>query len=78
MMDHGGHLCVLASEENEDLLQIPDTYQKRKYVMLYDPLDGSSNIDANVTIGSIFSIFHRVSPGGKEQKRMCCNPGISK
>ena len=74
-MDHGGHLCVLASEENEDLLQIPDTYQKGKYVMLYDPLDGSSNIDANVTIGSIFSIFHRVSPGGKGTEEDVLQPG---
>ncbi len=74
-MDHGGHLCVLASEENEDLLQIPDTYQKGKYVMLYDPLDGSSNIDANVTIGSIFSIFHRVSPGGKGTEADVLQPG---
>jgi fructose-1,6-bisphosphatase I len=63
-MDHGGHLCVMASEENEDLLQIPDGYQKGKYVLIYDPLDGSSNIDANVTIGSIFSIFQRVTPSG--------------
>src|SRR5512140_558294 len=74
-MDHGGHLCVLASEENEDLLQIPDGYQKGKYVMLYDPLDGSSNIDANVTIGSIFSIFHRVSPGGKGTEADVLQPG---
>lgn len=74
-MDHGGHLCVLASEENEDLLQIPDGYQKGRYVMLYDPLDGSSNIDANVTIGSIFSIFHRVSPGGKGTEADVLQPG---
>ncbi len=63
-MDHGGHLCVMASEENEDLLQIPDGYPRGKYVLLFDPLDGSGNIDANVTIGTIFSIFRRVSPGG--------------
>lgn len=75
-MDHGGHLCVLASEENEDLMQIPDAYHKGKYVMLYDPLDGSSNIDANVTIGSIFSIFHRVSPGGIGTEEDVLQPGI--
>jgi fructose-1,6-bisphosphatase I len=61
MMDHLGHLCVMASEENEDLLHIPDDYPTGKYVLLYDPLDGSSNIDANVTIGSIFSLYHRVT-----------------
>ena len=74
-MDHGGHLCVMASEENEDLLQIPDGYQKGKYVLLYDPLDGSSNIDANVTIGSIFSIFHRVSPSGTGTQEDVLQPG---
>jgi fructose-1,6-bisphosphatase I len=65
MMDHGGHLCVMASEENEDLLHIPEGYPKGKYVLLYDPLDGSGNIDANITIGTIFSIYRRVSPSGK-------------
>jgi len=59
-MDHGGHLCVMASEENEDVLHIPDDYPKGRYVLLFDPLDGSSNIDANVTIGTIFSIYRRV------------------
>lgn len=75
-MDHGGHLCVLASEENEDLLHIPDAYRKGKYAMLYDPLDGSSNIDANVTIGSIFSIFQRVSAGDGGTEEDVLQPGI--
>jgi fructose-1,6-bisphosphatase I len=74
-MDHGGHLCVMASEENEDLLQIPDGYRKGKYVLIYDPLDGSSNIDANVTIGSIFSIFHRVSASGPGTEEDVLQPG---
>jgi fructose-1,6-bisphosphatase I len=64
-LDHIGHLCVMASEENEDLMLIPDQYARGKYVLVYDPLDGSGNIDANVTIGSIFSIFSRVSASGK-------------
>jgi fructose-1,6-bisphosphatase I len=63
-MDHGGDLCVMASEENEDLLQIPENYPQGKYVLIYDPLDGSGNIDANITIGTIFSVYARVSPGG--------------
>jgi fructose-1,6-bisphosphatase I len=74
-MDHGGHLCVMASEENEDLLQIPDGYRKGKYVLLYDPLDGSGNIDANVTIGSIFSIFQRVSASGPGVEADVLQPG---
>ena len=74
-MDHGGHLCVMASEENEDVLHIPDDYPKGKYVLLYDPLDGSSNIDANVTIGTIFSIYRRVSNSGKGTLADCTQPG---
>lgn len=60
-MDHGGHLCVMASEEEEDLIHIPEHHSIGKYVLLFDPLDGSSNIDANVSIGTIFSIYKRVS-----------------
>jgi fructose-1,6-bisphosphatase I len=74
-MDHGGHLCVMASEENEDILHIPDQYRAGKYVLLYDPLDGSSNIDANITIGSIFSVYRRVSPEGKGTLADCLQPG---
>lgn len=74
-MDHGGHLCVMASEENEDVLQIPDNYPTGKYVLLYDPLDGSSNIDALVTIGTIFSIYRRVTPKGKGTLEDCLQPG---
>jgi fructose-1,6-bisphosphatase I len=75
MMDHLGHLCVMASEENEDLLHIPEAYPSGKYVLLYDPLDGSSNIDANVTIGSIFSFYHRVSAGEKPEHADVLQPG---
>ncbi len=75
MMDHTGHLCVMASEENEDILHIPDEYPSGKYVLLYDPLDGSSNIDANITIGSIFSIYKRISPEGKGTLEDCLQPG---
>lgn len=74
-MDHGGHLCVMASEENEDVLHIPDKYPTGKYVLLYDPLDGSSNIDANVNIGTIFSIYRRLTPSGKGTLQDCLQPG---
>lgn len=74
-MDHGGHLCVMASEENEDVLHIPENYPTGKYVLLYDPLDGSSNIDANITIGTIFSIYRRVSPSGHGSMQDCLQPG---
>jgi fructose-1,6-bisphosphatase I len=57
LCDNTGRLCVLASEEHEDIIQIPLEYPKGRYVLIYDPLDGSSNIDANVSTGTIFSIF---------------------
>jgi fructose-1,6-bisphosphatase I len=63
-MDHGGHLCVMASEEEEDIIHIPSKFKLGKYVLLFDPLDGSSNIDANVSIGTVFSIFRRITPDG--------------
>lgn len=74
-MDHGGHLCVMASEENEDLLHIPDHYNQGKYVLLYDPLDGSGNIDANITVGTIFSILKRVTPSGRGTLEDVLQPG---
>lgn len=55
--DHTGRLCIMASEENEDVLHIPEPYKKGSYVLVYDPLDGSSNIDVNVSIGTIFGIY---------------------
>jgi len=64
-MDHGGHLCVMASEEEENIIHIPKKFKVGKYVLLFDPLDGSSNIDANISIGTIFSIYNRVSPDGE-------------
>jgi len=74
-MDHGGHLCVMASEEHDDLLMIPERYPKGKYVLLFDPLDGSSNIDANVTIGTIFSIYRRITLSGNGTLEDCLQPG---
>ncbi len=62
---HGGKLCALASEESEDIIEIPKDYPIGKYVCCFDPLDGSSNIEANVSIGTIFSILRRVTPDGK-------------
>lgn len=76
-MDHGGHLCVMASEEEEDIIHIPEEFHIGKYVLLFDPLDGSSNIDANVSIGTIFSIYRRISPeDGPGTMEDCLQPGI--
>jgi fructose-1,6-bisphosphatase I len=52
-----GHLAALASEEMEDVYPIPAPYPKGKYLLIFDPLDGSSNIDVNVSVGTIFSIL---------------------
>ncbi|WP_066263821.1 class 1 fructose-bisphosphatase [Hydrogenophaga flava] len=57
MTEWGGHLAGMASEEMDEPYQIPAAQQRGKYLMVFDPLDGSSNIDVNVTVGSIFSIL---------------------
>jgi fructose-1,6-bisphosphatase I len=54
----GGHLAGMASEEMETIHRIPNRYPKGEYLLLFDPLDGSSNIDVNVSIGTIFSVLH--------------------
>ncbi|WP_028104729.1 class 1 fructose-bisphosphatase [Pseudoduganella violaceinigra] len=53
----GGHLAAMASEEMEDIHPIPNRYPKGEYLLVFDPLDGSSNIDVNVSIGTIFSVL---------------------
>jgi fructose-1,6-bisphosphatase I len=61
----GGECCAIASEENEDIIIIDNPQSKNaKYVVAMDPLDGSSNIDVNVSVGSIFSIYRRTSLSG--------------
>lgn len=59
-------VCGIASEENDDFINIEnqENSDKSKYVVLIDPLDGSSNIDVNVSVGTIFSIYRRVTPAG--------------
>lgn len=53
----GGHLAAMASEEMDDVYPIPAKYPKGKYLVVFDPLDGSSNIDVNISVGTIFSIL---------------------
>ncbi len=57
-----GHLAAMASEEMDDIYPIPNKYPRGKYLLTFDPLDGSSNIDVNVSVGTIFSILR--CPGG--------------
>ena len=56
-LNWGGHLAGMASEEVDDIIAIPAQYPKGKYLALFDPLDGSSNIDVNLAVGTIFSIL---------------------
>jgi fructose-1,6-bisphosphatase I len=62
-LDHTGHLCVRASEEVAAPIPIPQGFPRGPYVFVFDPLDGSSNIDANVNIGTIFGIYRKRSRG---------------
>lgn len=73
--DHTGRIAVLASEEHEHLIPIPKGFPIGKYVLLYDPLDGSSNIDFNATIGTIFAIYRRISTKGPGKLKDCLQPG---
>jgi fructose-1,6-bisphosphatase I len=75
-MESGGQLCVMASEENESIIPIPERFPTGKYVMVFDPLDGSSNIDANVTIGTIFSILRRIDGDGQGTEADVIQPGL--
>jgi fructose-1,6-bisphosphatase I len=64
-LTRGGEVCAVASEENDEMIYIDSPVSKNaKYVVAMDPLDGSSNIDVNVSIGTIFSIFQRTTPVG--------------
>ena len=71
-----GRLAGMASEEVEDIIPIPEQFPTGRYVMVFDPLDGSSNIDYSVSIGTIFSILRRKSPEGEPVALQdCLQPG---
>ena len=73
--DHGGRLCAMASEEEPDIIQIPEGFRHGKYVLLFDPLDGSSNIDVNVPVGTIFSVFRKITRGARGEMEDMLQPG---
>lgn len=70
-----GRLAGMASEENADIIPIPDGYQTGPYVLLFDPLDGSSNIDFTISVGTIFGIYHRKTETGPGQLEDFLQPG---
>lgn len=76
-LTHSGRVCVMASEEEGDPVPISPNGNgsSGKYAVLYDPLDGSSNIDVNVSIGTIFSIHQRVTPRGPGTLEDCLQIG---
>ncbi len=63
----GGHLAAMASEEMDDIYVVPNRYPHGEYLLMFDPLDGSSNIDVNVSIGTIFSVFRKQT----DNKEVC-------
>lgn len=74
-LEAGGQVCLMASEEVDDPIPIPTQYPRGKYILMFDPLDGSSNIDVNISIGTIFSVHKRISEGEKPGVADCLQPG---
>jgi fructose-1,6-bisphosphatase I len=79
MMKLGGHTCAVCSEEEENYIPMEEKYFHQevlnKYILHFDPLDGSSNIDANISIGTIFSIYKRISKNGIATLEDCLQQG---
>ena len=80
-MQIGGHACAVCSEEEDSYLIMEDKYFHHdvlnKYIVHFDPLDGSSNIDANISIGTIFSIYKRKSKSGQATLEDCLQSGLN-
>lgn len=70
-----GRLAVMASEERKNPIPIPEGYETGKYILVFDPLDGSSNIDVNATVGTIFAIYRRKSKTGPGTVEDCLQRG---
>lgn len=79
-MKVGGHICAICSEEEETFIPLDDKFKdsetiSNKYIVHFDPLDGSSNIDANISIGTIFSVYKRISKTGLGTLEDCLQKG---
>jgi fructose-1,6-bisphosphatase I len=74
-LDHCGHLCVMASEESEEIIPIPSKFPAGSYCLVFDPLDGSSNIEANISVGTIFAIHRKISKEERGTLEDCLQPG---
>ena len=71
----GGHLAAMASEEMDSIHIVPNRYPQGEYLLMFDPLDGSSNIDVNVSIGTIFSVLKKVDPSKGVSEEDFLQPG---
>lgn len=74
-LNHTGRVCAMASEEDEALIPVLDGTAPGRYAVLFDPLDGSSNIDVNAAVGTIFSIYERVTREGPGTLEDVLQPG---
>jgi len=74
-MDHTGYLCCMVSEEVEDVIPIPTKFPAGEYVLVFDPLDGSTNIDVNVSIGTIFAVYKKCSTSERGSLEDCLQGG---
>ena len=75
VLHHTGLITCMASEEKEFFWPVPDNFPSGEYVVIYDPLDGSSNIDVNVSIGTIFSIHSKISSSERGELSDCLQAG---
>ncbi len=75
VLHHTGLITCMASEEKECFWPVPDSFPSGEYVVIYDPLDGSSNIDVNVSIGTIFSIHSKISSSERGELSDCLQAG---
>ncbi|MFC1565195.1 class 1 fructose-bisphosphatase, partial [candidate division KSB1 bacterium] len=73
--EKSGHLCMMISEESDTIIEIPPDNPSGRYILSFDPLDGSSNIDANVSVGSIFGIFRHSKPDKEPTEEDVLQPG---
>ena len=71
----GGHLAAMASEEMDSIYLVPNRYPQGEYLLMFDPLDGSSNIDVNVSIGTIFSVLKKADGGQGVTEQDFLQPG---
>ena len=74
IVGESGHVCALMSEELQSIIEVPAEFAG-EYIVAYDPLDGSSNIDANVSIGTIFGIYQKVSADSEVTRSDTMRPG---